>query len=147
VNIGVLTVCAVIGALMPDLDATDSKIKHLKMAGSKTFVPPSTAAHREFGHRGLLHSLRGWKIWTVALLPLALWIDWLAVAALSLGYASHLASDACTKTGIPAFYPRQCKVHLLPKRLRVTTGSEIEESIFALVSMLSVMLLLAQMRL
>jgi membrane-bound metal-dependent hydrolase YbcI (DUF457 family) len=53
------------------------------------------------------------------------------VVALSLGYASHLAGDACTRTGIPLLYPRRTHYHLLPHRTRVVTGSEYEELFFA----------------
>lgn len=50
---------AVVGALVPDLDATESKIKHVRVMGIKPFVPVYRAINREFGHRGLLHSLWG----------------------------------------------------------------------------------------
>lgn len=131
-NIGLLVVCAAIGALLPDLDATESKIKHVKVIGIKPLVPVSRAINRDFGHRDLLHSLWGWLIWTVIILPLSVIMGWLPVVALSLGYASHLLGDACTKSGIHLLYPRRRKQHLLPKRLRVTTGSDFEEGVFIL---------------
>ena len=58
-NIGVLAACAAFGALLPDLDASDSKIKHLKLAGTsfKPFLLPSHIIHHSDRHRGLLHSL------------------------------------------------------------------------------------------
>ena len=54
-----LMVFCSIGALVPDLDAVESKIKHVRVGGIKPFVPLSRAINRDFGHRGLLHSLWG----------------------------------------------------------------------------------------
>ena len=138
----VLMVFCVIGAMVPDLDAVESKIKHVKVLGIKPLVPVSKAINRDFGHRGLWHSPRGWAVWTVLILPLIVVIGWLPVVALSLGYASHLAGDACTRTGIPLLYPKRDRFYLLPGRLRVTTGSEYEELFFAAFSLGAVTMLL-----
>jgi membrane-bound metal-dependent hydrolase YbcI (DUF457 family) len=62
-----------------------------------------------------------------------------ACAALSLGYASHLVGDACTRGGIPLFYPNRRSYRLLLRKIRVVTGSEYYVDVlfaaFALVSM------------
>ncbi len=131
---------------MPDLDAIESKTKHAKAMGIKPLVPVSKAINREFGHRRLLHSLRGWLIWTALIVPLDAGIGWLPVAALLLGYASHLAGDACTQTGIPLFYPDRRPFHLLPVRLRVVTDSDYEELVFAAFAVLTVAYLLGSMQ-
>jgi membrane-bound metal-dependent hydrolase YbcI (DUF457 family) len=55
-------------------------------------------------------------------------------AGLLLGYASHLALDACTVSGVPLLYPANRKCHLLPKLLRVVTSSPEEGLVFALVA-------------
>lgn len=65
--------------------------------------------------------------------------------ALSLGYASHLAADACTKSGIPLFYPRRKRYHLLPRALRLTTGSLAEEAVFMALAMMVLLLMLGQL--
>ena len=143
--IAVLMVFCVVGAMVPDLDAVESKIKHVKVINIKPLVPVSRAINRDFGHRGLLHSLRGWLIWTALLLPLIAAFGWLSVAALSLGYASHLAGDACTRTGIPLLYPQRKNYFLLPTKIRVVTGSAEEDIIFVLAAMLTLMLLLGHM--
>lgn len=144
-TIALLLVFCVMGAMVPDLDAVESKIKHFKVMGIKPLVPVSRAINREFGHRGLLHSLRGWLIWTALIVPLGAGIGWLPVAALSLGYASHLAGDACTRTGIPMFYPNRRPFHLLPVSIRVVTGSDYEELFFVVLALLDVCLLMAQL--
>ena len=118
-----ITFC-VIGAMVPDLDAVESKIKHIKLCGIKPFVPIARAINSEFGHRGLLHSLWGWVGWTLLLLPLVTAIGWSCLSALSLGYASHLAGDACTRSGIPLFYPHRTNYHLLPSKFQVVTGAD-----------------------
>jgi inner membrane protein len=115
VNIAVLMGFVVIGALVPDLDAVESKIKHVRIIGIKPLVLVARALNRAFGHRGLLHSLKGWMIWTALLLPLIAMSGWLPITALSLGYLSRLAGDTCTKTDIPVLYPQQTKWHLLPR--------------------------------
>jgi membrane-bound metal-dependent hydrolase YbcI (DUF457 family) len=144
-NVAVLMAFAFIGALMPDLDAAESKIKHLKVVSIKPFVPLAVVIHRDFGHRGLWHSLYGWGLWTIMILPLSMRIGWLPVAALSVGYVSHLAGDAATKRGIPLLYPNRSKRYLLPKRFRIRTGAESEEVIFILFSVLIMSLLLERL--
>jgi hypothetical protein len=64
-------------------------------------------------------------------------------AALWLGYASHLAADACTKAGIPNIDGGKGRLHLLPRPLRVTTGAPIEQAVFAVAALLGMALLLS----
>ncbi len=51
---GTLAACAALGALLPDLDASESKIKHLKIPGTqfKPFLLPAQVVHRTDQHRG-----------------------------------------------------------------------------------------------
>lgn len=57
-DIGTLAACAAFGALLPDMDASESKIKHLKLLGTniKPFFLPSQIVYSTNQHRGLLHS-------------------------------------------------------------------------------------------
>jgi inner membrane protein len=76
-------------------------------------------------HRGITHSLAACAA-----------VTWLALATglagLAIGYASHVAADACTPAGVRAFAPLSRKaVHLLPKPARIPTGS-LRELVFAL---------------
>jgi membrane-bound metal-dependent hydrolase YbcI (DUF457 family) len=77
----------------------------------------------------------------VLILPLDPILGWAAIAALSLGYASHLAADACARTGIPLLYPVRRRFHLLPAVLRIVTGAAPEEGVFALFACLTLALL------
>src|SRR5438045_3221124 len=121
-TIGPLAVMAALGALLPDLDAAHSKIKSLEVGGIRPFAPLAWLSHRAGGHRGFLHSPAGLGlVGLFALLPVFMW-GWQPSAVLWLGYASHLAADACTRTGIP-LWPQNKRWHLLLARLRLVTGS------------------------
>ena len=58
-DFGTLAAFAALGALLPDLDATESKIKHLKLLGTqfKPLLLPAQIINLTDQHRGLLHSL------------------------------------------------------------------------------------------
>ena len=52
---------AALGALLPDLDASESKIKHMRIPNTqvKPFLLPAMVVSKTDQHRGLLHSLVG----------------------------------------------------------------------------------------
>ncbi len=132
-NWGVLAVAAAFGALLPDLDASESKIKHLKIPNTqiKPFMLPALVISRSDQHRGLLHSLAGLGMIALFSTPAMWWAGWAPVVTLLLGYASHLMADAATKSGIRLFYPDSKRFHLLPLSWRFTTGSIAEEALIA----------------
>lgn len=125
---------AALGALLPDLDAAESKIRSLGVYHIYPFVPLAAHFNREYGHRGALHSPYG--LLGCGLMALVLGVSGAGLPALALwlGYMSHLLLDACTKTGIP-FPPFRKRLFLLPKPLRVVTGSPDEEIVFALTAL------------
>lgn len=135
-----ILLCGAVGALLPDLDSPRSLLTAWQVAGVSPLRPLARVINRTFGHRGVLHSLLGWAIASTGFTLLILIPLWSALAsfALSLGYLSHLAADACTKTGIPFLYPRRQRYRLLPKPLRVSTGSFAEDVLFACLSLLLV---------
>jgi inner membrane protein len=144
-SLGVLSAVAALGSLLPDLDAAESKIKHVRISGIKPFLLSAAAIHRTLGHRGVLHSLAGLVLFCLAALPLISWLGWEPWAAVVLGYASHLAADACTRIGIRLLYPKQRHYHLLPRPCRLVTGSQAEEVIFALAAISTALLLLSSL--
>ncbi len=126
------TLCAaaaLLGALLPDIDAEESTIKgELGLAGQAVSLILKIFGVR---HRGLTH--RG----LTALLALALGclIGWrLGYAdvglAFGLGYLSHLIGDAMTKHGVPLLWPLPGQFHLLPGPLRIRTGGPVENLVF-----------------
>lgn len=140
-NTGLLAVLAGIGALLPDLDAAESKAKHawfqFQLGGERIRVAPLAFPALVLGtlltHRGPLHSLLALGIAALVLgVPLALFASWPAALALLLGWASHLVLDACTKSGVPLLWPDERRIRLVPPFLRVTTGSDAEGLVFAL---------------
>lgn len=147
-NVGLLAAVAAFGALLPDLDAQQSRIKHLSPGwGIEPFVLPSILLHRAFGHRGLLHSGLGLSLFTALIaLPLGVWWGWQPSAALALGYASHLGADACTRTGIPFLSPRRQCFFLLPQGLRLVTGSPAEDALLPLLALPVMLILLLHLR-
>jgi len=141
-NLALVAVCAALGSLLPDLDAAESKIKHLRIAGIQPFAPIAVSFFRGLGHRGLLHSLLGLLVIAAASLSLIPWLGWQAVCALILGYASHLVTDAMTRSGIPWLYPHKQRYHLLPPQWRFVTGSYAELVLFPFLALLFSLLLL-----
>jgi len=144
-KIAALSVCAAFGALLPDLDAAESKVKHLHLSGLKPFELPATLLHQTLGHRGLIHSLLGLTGFSLATIPLSLHLGWQSAVALILGYASHLAADAATRSGIPLLYPRPKRYHLLPRSWRFITGSQAEEVLFAVAAAATLLLLFSHL--
>lgn len=114
--------CLLFGSLLPDLDASESHLARLTLGTTRAsrfqpFAGIAALASRAFGHWGFLHSVAGLAASFVLLAP-ALYVlagDWLAPASLAAGYVSHLALDALTPHGVPLWFPRRQRVHLLPK--------------------------------
>lgn len=132
---------AALGSLLPDLDARHSLLQNVQVAELRPLALPAWGLNRLFGHRGALHSLLALGVLGGVALPLVgagvfLWLG------LLLGYASHLAGDACTVHGIPLFFPKRRRVHLLPKPLRLSTGSLAEDGLLVLLALFDLALLL-----
>jgi len=135
VTVGALSIAA-LGALAPDLDAHESKIKHLKLSYGrgrkrvrfKPFYMVSEIITFIFGHRGFLHSflsvfllvllatfmlykLGGSHVWYLAFL---------------FGYMGHILGDATTKMGVPILYPYKARFRLVPRVIALRTGGPLE---------------------
>ena len=145
-NLAPLVASAALGALLPDLDAQSSMVKHLSIARIQPFAPVAVILSRDLGHRGATHSLLGLGVFALLMLPLGFLYQWPLWAALILGYASHLAADACTKSGIPFLHPNRKKYHLLPRGWRFTTGSLAEDALVPIIALAILFLLFSQLR-
>ncbi|HEY3412820.1 MAG TPA: restriction endonuclease [Armatimonadota bacterium] len=143
---GTVSVTAVFGAMLPDLDASESVIRSIGIGGVRPFDPMGYAAHSAWGHRGPLHSTYGLAAILVAGLLAVPWWGWQPSAALWIGYASHLAADACTRSGIPFLPWRKRRFHLLPKNLRLLTGSQAEDLLLAVLAVAAMALLFSVAR-
>jgi inner membrane protein len=117
---------AALGALMPDLDASESKTQHLRIRWGrgkyrqeiKPFFALAEVLHSLFGHRGVLHSFL--TVFVLAVAALFLFYAYAVPPILSLaflvGYVSHLFTDSMTISGTPFFYPYKKMIRFLPKR-------------------------------
>ena len=146
-DFGVLAAAAALGALLPDLDALESKIKHLKIPNTriKPFMLSALVVSRSEPYRGLLHSFAGLGMMTIFFIPAAFWIGWAPVVALLLGYFSHLMADATTKSGVRLLDPSPQRFHLLPSGWRFTTGSVAEGMLLVPLASGSILLLLTHL--
>ena len=134
----VLLTAATVGSLLPDIDTPFNSLGMRKVGRILQWL---------VGHRTVTHSLIGWAAASALAAALAFAVSrmdtmlpgrwWVLALGVSGGYAVHLLADAATKTGVPLLYPvrdgRTLKrFHLLPKILRIRTGSFIEMIIGAL---------------
>lgn len=140
-SLALAAIGAAVGALLPDLDASTSLLQKASVAGIRPLALPGRYANRRFGHRGFPHSFLALGLWSTASLPIA-WVSVWLWLGLSLGYLSHLLGDACTRSGLRLLYPDRRVVHLLPRPLRLSTGSPAEEAVFALLGAGALCLLL-----
>lgn len=136
---GAAVAAGMLGGLMPDLDASESTIKHwaIPLGGGarvKPFWLPAVVVSALTRHRGPVHSLAGLAVAAGLAAGLAVLLGLpgarLLVAAFALGYLSHLLGDALTRTGVPLFYPlRRGQIHLLPGPLRLRLGGVVETAL------------------
>lgn len=126
-----------LGALLPDIDHPSGAIAREEVAGVAVFKPFAWGIGAVFGHRGPTHSLLA----LAALLALGQWPAapwaWLNLGWLvGWGYATHLAADALTKSGVPLFWPLAARFGLPPvRRLRFVTGTWREGLIVGLLAL------------
>ena len=115
-----------VGTLLPDVD-------HPKSTFGKVIAPISTVVAAIVGHRGLTHS-----IWAVAaclaaiLKPLPAFggqpdAESVILAALALGYVSHIIGDLLTVGGVPLFWPFPVRFRL--PVLAFKTGGVVETGV------------------
>ncbi|MFA6098087.1 MAG: metal-dependent hydrolase [Patescibacteria group bacterium] len=124
------TIVGAFAALLPDLDASESKIKNITLGGRvagikvgfKPLAPLAMILSGIFGHRGALHSLSFVILVAIGagfLIPHFTLSLWLVVV---FGYLSHLILDSLTKSGVEFFWPYKKNFGLLPHWLRLHTG-------------------------
>lgn len=102
--VGLGTLLAGIGGLLPDLDHPKSVL------GRKLwFISHPLSAI--VGHRGITHSLLATVFMLISLTLITAFPQYSAyrwiVAPLCVGYLSHIAGDALTPSGVPLFYPKK----------------------------------------
>lgn len=121
----VLVGAGVVGALLPDICHSGSKI-------GRTFRISSKIVNKLFGHRSFTHSLL--FLFLVAILLDALVPYRSVTIGILLGMASHFILDMGTKKGVKLFFPIKMQIRF---PLTIKTGSKAEKIIFAGLCMLS----------
>ncbi len=131
---------AVLGALLPDLDAEDGSMLQHELGEAGTMVSGWLQSFTE--HRGVTHY--GLTALVMTLTPTALgwWFGfWDVGLAFGLGYCSHVLADGMTLAGVPLLGPWKAeKAHILPRQLRIRTGGPVEPLVFIMVTVVFVIL-------
>lgn len=152
---------AALGALLPDIDEPHSTVANLPHKAEQIIKPRAndpidvaigttikggasilnilTQTLSGFiralsgGHRGATHWLIIGALLTAAAWALGIRLDLPRMGLwFGAGYASHLILDMLTTSGLRLFKPFYSKpIHLLPKHLRVRTGSWAEQGVRA----------------
>lgn len=120
-RLGIALVSAGIGALLPDLDADESLIRHETHTARSDGPLGWLVSWLMPSHRGVTHS----GLAALAVVGLAwLWPHyWLT--ALAIGYVSHIVADMLTRQGVPVLWPIHWRLSLSP----ITTGGSAESLI------------------
>jgi inner membrane protein len=144
-----IIVCAILGAILPDID-------HPKSVIGRIFKIISVPLERRYEHRTITHSLIGWAIasaifaliitipsFVIGYLSFDIWAlvpRWLA--AFSIGYLSHLILDMFNRRGSQMFWPDKSR-DVIPKnpKLRPESGAKIEIAIFIVLMFLIILAL------
>ncbi|MCY9269000.1 metal-dependent hydrolase, partial [Bacillus licheniformis] len=117
-----MTASGVIGALIPDICHTKSKI-------GRRLPILSAVVSSVFGHRTFTHSLLFLLI--TAFAAHLYFADQSILVGLMAGMASHLLLDAGTVNGIKLFFPSAIKVRL---PLYIKTGGKAEQVVLAVLT-------------
>ena len=120
-----MTASGVIGALIPDICHTKSKI-------GRRLPILSAVVSSVFGHRTFTHSLLFLLI--TAFAAHLYFADQSIHVGLMAGMASHLLLDAGTVNGIKLFFPSAIKVRL---PLYIKTGGKAEQVVLAVLTVVS----------
>lgn len=120
-----MTASGVLGALIPDICHTKSKI------GRKLPIL-STLVSSIFGHRTFTHSLL--FLLLTAFAAHLYFANQSILVGLMAGMASHLLLDAGTTNGIKLFFPSSIRIRL---PLYIKTGGKAEQGVMAALTILS----------
>ena len=132
---------AILGALLPDLDAEDSSI--LRDLGKWGWLIKLGMKLLNVKHRGVLHSGLAVVLVSVIAEVIGRAIGFGDVGlAFGLGYFSHvILTDAMTIAGVPLLWPSPYRFHLLPRFLRIRTGGIVERLVAGVVVVILFLLL------
>ena len=123
-----------IGALIPDMDSAGNRLWDLLPLGDHL----AKIFRRIFyKHRTISHSILGVVViylflsWLFPMILNPEFLDpFVVLAAIMIGYVSHIFADGLTKEGVPLLFPFKLNFGLPPaKSMRIKTGGKIEKYI------------------
>jgi membrane-bound metal-dependent hydrolase YbcI (DUF457 family) len=89
IPLGIVIIANVLGSLGPDLDADESRIRHMTNTARSDGCIGKLVSIIMPHHRGWIHS----PILAAALVALAMWLRWDWAVAASIGWAAHILAD------------------------------------------------------
>ena len=147
----VMLAAAWLGSMLPDADRAGTRVYHRTRLERRVWIVGAVGWVARLPlrmlmvlpHRGVTHSVFACAAASVlAGLLVALVDPALAVAAgagMAIGYATHIAGDACTPSGVAALAPvSRRRLWLLPRAARIPTGSLREYAAATLLVVISV---------
>jgi inner membrane protein len=154
---GGLAATALIASRLPDVDVLGARIHRrsrlerrnlLATAAGALLRLPLVVFAAHISHRSVTHSALACAAvpGLAALLahPAGAGAALVVGGGLAIGYASHVAADACTSGGIRLWAPfSRRRVWLLPPRVRIRTGSVGERAVAVVAAATLVLLVLA----
>ena len=136
-----------LGSMLPDADRAGTRVYHRTRLERRVWIVGALGWVARLPlrllmvlpHRGVTHSVFACAAAAVmAGLLVALVDPALAVAAgagMAIGYATHIAGDACTPSGVAAMAPvSRRRFWLLPRAARIPTGSLREYALTAMIT-------------
>ena len=143
-----LAAAALWGSRLPDLDQPGSRVHRrsplerrslLFAAAGAVLRLPMYAFAALVPHRTVTHSALGCAVAgglaSLLAYPAGAGLALMVGAGVAIGYAAHVAADACTPGGVCLWAPiSQERVWLLPPRARIPTGSLREVALAAMVA-------------
>ena len=143
VTVGLALGAAAIGSLLPDIDHDESKLRHMTgtARGSLGGCLASPLVALLGGHRALTHTLMAVALASLPALGLYFVAGPTAICkvalAFAVGYLSHVMADALTVSGVPLWWPvSERRFHLLPRGLRMRTGSLMEYAVIVVMGVM-----------
>jgi membrane-bound metal-dependent hydrolase YbcI (DUF457 family) len=141
-----LAAAALFGSRLPDVDQLGARVhrrtrleRRTRLAGAAGMalrIPPAmfelVVSHRTVTHSALACAAAA-AVTALAASPAGAGVALVVAAGVAIGYAAHVAADACTPAGVTLWAPlSRRRVWLLPPRARIRTGSWREAAFSAL---------------
>jgi membrane-bound metal-dependent hydrolase YbcI (DUF457 family) len=141
-----LAAAALLGSRLPDVDQLGARVHRRTRLERRTLLAGAAGAMLRLpltlfavvaSHRTVTHSAMACAavaaLATLVASPAGAGVALVVAGGVAIGYAAHVAADACTPAGVTLWAPlSRRRVWLLPSRARIPTGSWREVAFAAL---------------